>query len=186
MPHIQVPEELPGIRGLMAFRPESAHPLNLLVDVLLRSTEGISPGERELIATFVSSLNNCYYCQTTHGSVAAAHLGGDEDLVNQVKRDYKSAPISEKLKKLLAIAEQVQKSGKNVTQEAVAAARHEGATDLEIHDAVLIAAAFCMYNRYVDGLDTWTHKDAELFRTRGAQVAKTGYLNANLGLLKKT
>lgn len=184
MPHIQVPEKLAGIRGPMAFRPETAIPLNALVDVLLQSTDGISPGERELIATFVSSLNDCYYCQTTHGSVAAAHLDGNEALVLQIKLDYKNAPISEKLKALLGIAELVQKGGKSVTTESVAKAKKEGATDLEIHDTVLIAAAFCMFNRYVDGLDTWAHKDADLYRTRGAQVAKNGYTNANIELLK--
>ncbi len=184
MPHIKIPEGLPGIRGLFAVRPEAAKPLNALVDVLLRSTEGMSPGERELIATFVSSLNDCYYCQTTHGSIAAAHYEGNEDLIVQVKRDYKSAPISEKLKALLGIAELVQKGGKSVTADAIAKATKEGATDLEIHDTVLIAAAFCMYNRYVDGLDTWAHRDAEMYRTRGAQVAKAGYTNANLELMK--
>jgi len=184
MPHIRVPEKLPGIRGLMAFRPEVVGPLNGLVDVLLRSSEGISPGERELIATYVSSLNDCFYCQTTHGAVAAAHLDGNEDVVLKVKREYLNAPISEKLKSLLAIAALVQKGGKCVTADAVEKARKEGATDLEIHDTVLIAAAFCMYNRYVDGLDTWTHRDTELYRSRGAQVARMGYTQANLELAK--
>jgi uncharacterized peroxidase-related enzyme len=182
MPHIRVPEKLPGIRGLMAFRPEVVGPLNGLVDVLLRSSEGISPGERELIATYVSALNDCFYCQTTHGAVAAAHLDGNEALVLQVKRDYGNAPISEKLKALLAVAALVQQGGKSVTADAVEKARREGATDLEIHDTVLIAAAFCMYNRYVDGLDTWAHRDAELYRSRGAHVARIGYAQANLEL----
>ena len=168
----------------MAFRPEVIGPLNGLVDLLLRSCDGISPGERELIATYVSSLNDCFYCQTTHGAVAAAHLGGNEDLVIKVKREYETAPISEKMKSLLAIAALVQKGGKNVTANAVGRARAEGATDLEIHDTVLIAAAFCMYNRYVDGLDTWAHRDSEVYRSRGAEVARLGYTRANLELTK--
>lgn len=184
MPHILIPENLPGIRGLMAYRPEVVGPLNGLVDVLLRSSDGISPGERELIATYVSSLNDCFYCQTTHGAVAAAHLDGNEDLVLQVKRDYKTAPISEKLKALLDIATLVQKGGKSVKADTVNRARKKGATDLEIHDTVLIAAAFCMFNRYVDGLGTWAHRDSELYRARGAVVARIGYTKANLGLAK--
>ena len=184
MPNIRVPEGLPGIRGLMAFRPEVVGPLNALVDVLLRSSEGITPGERELIATYVSSLNDCFYCQTTHGAVAAAHLGGNEDLVRSVKRDYKFAPISDKLKALLEIAALVQKGGKNVTAGSVKLARAKGATDLEIHDTVLIAAAFCMYNRYVDGLDSETHRDSGVYRARGAHVAKVGYTGANLEIAK--
>jgi uncharacterized peroxidase-related enzyme len=184
MPHIFIPENLPGIRGLMAYRPEVIGPLNALVDVLLRCSDGISPGERELIATYVSSLNDCFYCQTTHGAVAAAHLDGNEDLVLQVKRDYETAPISKKLKALLALATLVQKGGKSVNAATVNRARKEGATDLEIHDTVLIAAAFCMFNRYVDGLGTWAHRESKLYRARGAVVARIGYTKANLELAK--
>jgi uncharacterized peroxidase-related enzyme len=176
MPHIALPDNLPGIRSAMAFRPETAKPLNELVEVLLRGPGTLSPGERELIATYVSSLNDCYYCQTIHGAIAAAHLNGDEDLVKRVKADFQHADISEKLKALLVIAAKVQKGGKNVTAEDVAHARSRGATDLEIHDTVLIAAAFCMYNRYVDGLATTQPRDEALYRDRGQAVARDGYV----------
>jgi uncharacterized peroxidase-related enzyme len=176
MPHIALPEGLPGIRAAMAFRPETAKPLNELVEVLLRGPGTLTPGERELIATYVSSLNDCYYCQTIHGAIAAAHLKGDEDLVRRVKSDFQHADISEKLKALLVIAAKVQRGGKNVTAADVAHARSLGATDLEIHDTVLIAAAFCMYNRYVDGLDTIQPRDEALYRERGKQVAREGYV----------
>src|SRR6201994_184954 len=130
MPHIQLPEGLPGIRGAMAFRPETAKPLNDLVEILLHGPNSLTAGERELIATYVSSQNDCYYCQTIHGAIASANLdlegaiGGKarEDLVVKVKRDFQHADISEKLKALLVIAGQVQKGGKNVTREAVEAA----------------------------------------------------------------
>ncbi len=181
MPHIQLPPGLPGIRGLLAYRPETALPLSKLADVLLHEKHTLTPGERELIATYVSSQNDCMYCQTSHGAIAACHLG-DEALVPQVKRDFESAAISEKLKALLAIAGKVQRGGKHVTSEDVERARSNGATDLEIHDTVLIAAAFCMYNRYVDGLATWAPFDAEGYRERAAVVAQDGYLRAPLGM----
>ena len=176
MPHIALPEGLPGIRAAMAFRPETAKPLNELVEVLLRGPHPLTPGERELIATCVSSLNDCYFCQTIHGAVAAAHLDGDEDLVRRVKADFQHAAISDKLKALLVIAAKVQRGGKNVTAADVEQARSHGATDLEIHDTVLIAAAFCMYNRYVDGLATVQPRDEALYRERGQQVARDGYV----------
>jgi uncharacterized peroxidase-related enzyme len=135
----------------------------------------LSPGERELIATFVSARNDCFFCQTIHGAVAAYHLGGDENLVEQTKLDAEKAPVSEKLKALLGIAGKVQEGGKRVMQEAVAKARGAGATDLEIHDTVLIAAAFCMYNRYVDGLATWAPEDPGFYRERGEFLARQGY-----------
>ena len=179
MAHIPTPEGLPGIRGLFAFRPDTAVPLNQLVDALLQGPGTLTPGERELIATYVSAQNDCYYCQTIHGAIAAAHLHGDEELVRKVKLDFAQADISQKLKALLVIAGKVQKSGKSVTDADVAAARREGATDREIHDTVLIAAAFCMFNRYVDGLATWAPDDVEWYRDRGRKVAAQGYVESS-------
>ena len=175
MAHIQLPEGLPGIVGPMAYRPETAKPLNELADILLRGPNTLTPGERELIATYVSSQNDCFFCQTVHGAVAAHHLGGDEQLVKDLKLDFEATPVSEKLKALLAIAGKVQKGGKKVTGENIARARKHGATDKEIHDTVLIAAAFCMYNRYVDGLATWAPSDPELYRQSGKRLAEEGY-----------
>jgi len=176
MPHIKLPEGFPGIRGPMAFSPTTTKPLRELAEVLLHAPNTLSPGERELIATYVSSLNDCHYCQSCHGSTAAHHLGGNFELVDNVKQDFESATVSDKLKALLVIAGKVQKSGKAVTSEDVERARRQGATDREIHDTVLIAAAFCMYNRYVDGLATWAPRDFEVYRAIGAKTAKEGYL----------
>jgi uncharacterized peroxidase-related enzyme len=179
MPHIKLPEGLPGIRGAMAFRPETARPLNDLVETLLHSPNSLTAGERELIATYVSYLNDCHYCQSIHGAIAAASLNGDEDLVKRVKADFQHAAISDKLKALLVIASKVQKGGKHVTAEDVAHARAFGATDLEIHDTVLIAAAFCMFNRYVDGLGTSQPYDEAMYRERGKRVAREGYVTVS-------
>jgi len=176
MPHIQLPEGLPGIRSAMAYRPETAKPLNELAEILLHQPNSLPAGDRELIATYVSYLNDCYFCQTAHGAIAAAHLNDDEQLVKRVKADFQHADISTKLKALLVIASKVQKGGKHVTTEDVAAARAEGATDVEIHDTVLISAAFCMYNRYVDGLATWQPREEELYRQRGKKTARDGYV----------
>lgn len=183
MPHIQLPEGLPGIRGAMAFRPETAKPLNDLVEVLLVGPNTLTPGERELIATYVSSLNDCHYCQSIHGAIAAAHLDGDEELVRRVKADFQHAAISEKLKGLLVIAAKVQRGGKSVATADVEQARSLGATDREIHDTVLIAAAFCMFNRYVDGLATTQPHDESMYRERGKMVAREGYVSVSRSYL---
>jgi uncharacterized peroxidase-related enzyme len=179
MPHIPLAPDLPGIRGAMAFRPETARPLNALVEVLLQGPNTLTRGERELIATYVSSRNCTHYCHRIHGMIAAAHLGGNEALVQQVKTNFLQADVTPKMKALLTIAGKVQQDGKLVTKADVAAARAEGATDLEIHDTVLIAAAFCMYNRYVDGLDTVQPDDEALYRERGRRVARDGYVTVS-------
>jgi uncharacterized peroxidase-related enzyme len=186
MPHINLPDGLQGIRSAMAFRPETAKPLNELAEVLLHAPSSLPQADRELIATYVSYLNDCYFCQTVHGSIAAACLNDDHDLVKRVKADFQSARISEKLKALLMIAAKVQKGGKHVTPADVEAARSQGASDIEIHDTVLIAAAFCMFNRYVDGLDTWQPRDEQLYRERGKKTAREGYIVMSREYLTQT
>jgi len=179
MPHINLPEGLPGISSGFAFRPETAKPMRELAHMLLHEPNSLSPGERELIATYVSSLNDCYFCQTSHGAAAACHLG-NADTVKRVKVDFSTAPVSEKLKSLLAIAGKVQLGGKHVTSEDVDAARKLGATDMEIHDTVLIAAAFCMYNRYVDGLATWQPREESMYEQMGRHLASEGYKTSSV------
>jgi len=176
MPHIALPPEHAGIRSGFAFRPDTAKPMNELVEILLAGPSTLSEGERELIATYVSSRNCTHYCHSIHGMIAAAHLGGDELLVKKVKTDFMQAEISPKLKALLVIAGKVQQDGKLVTSDDVETARKLGATDMEIHDTVLIAAAFCMYNRYVDGLGTVQPDNEALYRERGREVARKGYV----------
>jgi len=179
MAHIELTEGLPGIRGPMVFSPETTKPLCDLVQVLLTGAHTLTPAEREMIATYVSSENDCYYCQTCHGSTAAQHLGGsdaDYDLIAKIKENYEETTISAKMKTLLAIAGKVQKSGKQVTSEDVERARLQGASDKEIHDTVLIAAAFCMFNRYVDGLATWQPRDPEIYREIGKLTSQLGYV----------
>jgi len=178
MPHIALPETLPGISAGFAFRPETAKPMRDLAHILLHEPSSLSPGERELIATYVSSRNDCYFCQTSHGAAAACHLG-DANVVAQVKADFESAPVSPKLKALLTIAGKVQLDGKLVTTEDVQRAKREGASELEIHDTVLIAAAFCMYNRYVDGLGTWQPRDTEMYAQMGRHLADHGYQSSS-------
>ena len=176
MPHIALPDGLPGITSGFAFRPETAAPLRALAEVLLRGPNTLTPGEREMIAAAVSKRNECVFCHASHRAAAANHLGGDYALVDAVTDDAEQAPVSAKLKALLAIAAKVQEGGRQVTADDVARARGEGATDLEIHDTVLIAAAFSMFNRYVDGLATWTPRGHELYDRMGHRMAHQGYV----------
>ena len=174
MPHIALPEGLPGISAGFAFRPETAKPMRELAHILLHEPGSLSPGERELIATYVSSRNCTTFCAMSHGAAAAAHLGSAA-VVDKIKADLESAPVSDKLKALLTIAGKVQQDGKLVTATDIEAARNLGASDLEIHDTVLIAAAFCMYNRYVDGLGTWQPTDPAMYEQMGRHLAEQGY-----------
>jgi uncharacterized peroxidase-related enzyme len=181
MAHIDLGNDLPGIRGPMAYRPETAKPLNELAEVLLHDENNtLSRGEREMIGAYVSSLNDCFFCQNVHGSMAQHFFGCDMQTIESIKKDYSNASISEKLKALLALAGSVQKGGKYVTAEQIENARQQGATDREIHDTVLIAAAFCMFNRYVDGLNTWAPQDRQLYGERAKMMAEEGYANENI------
>src|SRR5450756_641346 len=140
MPHIKLPEGIPGIGSAFAFRPETAKPMRELAHVLLfepGDDASLSSRDRELIASYVSSRNACFFCQTSHGAAAANHVSGSPELVAAVCKDPNQADISDKLKALLIIAMHVQGDPKTVTQKMIEAARACGATDLEIHDTVL-------------------------------------------------
>lgn len=181
MAYINLGNELPGIRGPMAFRPETAKPLNELAEVLLRDDNNtLSRGERELIATYVSYLNDCFFCQNAHGGIAQYYLQCDMQFMDGVKEDFNSMAITDKMKALLSIAASVQKGGSFVTAEQIEAAKNADATDIEVHDTVLIAAAFCMFNRYVDGLGTSAPADRSYYIGRGKQRAEEGYLHFDL------
>jgi uncharacterized peroxidase-related enzyme len=175
MAHIQVPEGVPGIRSLVMFRPETGKPLYELAQVLLRGESTLSEAERELIAAYVSSRNDCLFCMSSHAAAARCLYGDEKNIVNEVLEDIQHANISDKLKALLNIAGKVQILGKEVTEEDIADARNLGATDREIHDAVLIAAVFSMFNRYVDGLASWTPNDPAVYDEMGLRMAK-GYV----------
>ncbi|MDP9079870.1 MAG: peroxidase-related enzyme [Bacteroidota bacterium] len=168
-------EELPGIVGLLNYRPETAKPLLDLAETLLRGPSSLTSGEREIIAASVSWWNQCHFCHTSHAAAAAAHLDSGLNLIDDIKAGLPNTEVSDKLRALLNIAHQVQRAGKNVTDADVAAARENGATDSEIHDTVLIAAAFCMYNRYVDGLGTWAPQPNEAYKEMGERMAFVGY-----------
>jgi uncharacterized peroxidase-related enzyme len=177
MPHIQLSEGLPGITGPMAFSPETTKPLNDLAEVLLRTnaSDSLTQGERELIASYVSKRNDCLFCSTCHGAVADYVLGPEKQTVAQTWEDLDTAPISDKLKALLVIADSVRQGGLCVSPLQITTARELGATDRDIHDTVLIAAAFCMFNRYVDGLATWAPEDPAAYAPMGKMLATHGY-----------
>ncbi len=178
-PHIPLQEGTAGIRSLFIYRPETSKPLNELAEILLVGDSSLTRGEREIIASYVSYLNECKYCCTIHSAIATELLNGDTEILQAVKKDYTTAPISEKLKTLLVIAAKVQKDARTVSDEDVRMAHVQGATDLELHDTVLIAAAFCMYNRYVDGLATWAPQDPKFYEERAKLIAQNGYAKLN-------
>ena len=175
MPHIDLEPGVAGIRSLFAYRPETARPLTELAEVLLRGDSTLGRGERELIAAYVSRLNDCDFCAWSHGAFAAHQLEGGNDVVEAAHSEIETAPVSDKLKALLRLAGKVQQSGLAVAPSDIESARAEGATDREIHDTVLIAAAFCMFNRYVDGLAAVTPQDPAAYVSMADLVVASGY-----------
>jgi uncharacterized peroxidase-related enzyme len=168
-PFITLPNEMPGIVSLMAFKPETGEKLGAFVQQILRGPSSLTPGEREVIAGYVSSKNETYFCAHAHAA-AARHLGED---VGQVVDSVDA--FGDKMRALLAIAEKVRRSGLEVTAADVDAARDAGASDEDIHDTVLVAAAFCLFNRYVDGLGAITPRDDAVYDGIGAMLAAGGY-----------
>lgn len=175
MAHINVPPGVPGIRSLVMFRPETGKHLYALAQVLLRGESPLSQADRELIAAYVSHRNNCMFCMSSHAAASRCLYGNESAIVDDVLKDMQQSAASDKLKALLVIAGKVQVSGRAVTKEDIDAARALGAVDREIHDTVLIAAAFSMFNRYVDGLASLTPTDAEVYAEMGKRMVEKGY-----------
>lgn len=175
MAHINVEEGVPGIRSLVLFRPETGKSLYALAQVLLRGESTMTEAERELIATYVSHRNNCIFCMSSHAAAARCLYGEDAGLVDDVLFDMEKSGVSDKMKALLNIAGKVQVLGTEVKPQDIDEARILGATDREIHDTVLIAATFSMFNRYVDGLASLTPTDPEVYKQMGERMAK-GYV----------
>jgi uncharacterized peroxidase-related enzyme len=176
MAHINVPEGVPGIRSLVMFRPETGKSLYELAEVLLRNESPLTPAERELIATHVSTRNQCVFCASSHAAASRELFGDERHIVDCVIEDVASAPLTPKMKALLNIAGKVQQSGRDVQPEDVAEARKHGAVDRDIHDTVLIAAAFSMFNRYVDGLASLTPTDPKAYEEMGKRMSTMGYV----------
>ncbi len=176
MAHIKIKKDIPGIRSLVNFRPETGKPLYALVQSLLRGVSSLTEAERELIAAYVSNRNDCTFCASSHAAAARYVYGEDKYLVDQVLEDMQQSAIGDKMKALLRIAGKVQLLGNKVLPEDIDAARAVGADDREIHDTVLIAATFCMFNRYVDGLASLTPKSKKTYETMGRHMVDNGYI----------
>jgi uncharacterized peroxidase-related enzyme len=178
MAHIKLPDGVPGILGPLMAYPDSEKHLSGLAQTVLRGSSSLTEAEREMIATFVSSGNECYFCTNSHAAAARHLLGDQRELVDDILDNAAAANLSERLRALLKIAGKVRRDGRLVTTEDVDAARKAGADDQAIHDTVLIAAMFCMYNRYVDGLATYAPRNRALYEALGARLATKGYSNA--------
>jgi uncharacterized peroxidase-related enzyme len=183
MAYIELNNRLPGITGLLENRIDTAAPIRELTQIILRGDNTLTELERELIATIVSYKNQCRFCTNAHAATVIA-LGGTNELLDKVYHDLENAPLSEKMKALLVIGSKVQEIGKAVLPEHVNRAKKAGAADKEIHDTVLIAALFCLYNRYVDGLGTYCPEDPAYYQRLAARLVTIGYDRPKDGLAR--
>ena len=173
MAYINTGVNQPGIVELLRYKLSTGNALLNLAHTLLIENSPLSSGERELIASYVSYLNECEFCHLSHAVAANAYFNDQGETVSCVIQNIDTSNISDKMKALLRIADKVQKSGKQVLKTDIEKAFENGASDEEIHDTVLIAAAFCMFNRYVDGLGT-TPANPEEYAEMGKRMTQ-GY-----------
>jgi uncharacterized peroxidase-related enzyme len=175
MAHISLPEGLPGIIGPLTVYRETAQHLNGLANALMCGPSSLSRAERELIAAYVSHGNQCYFCTQSHAAVARRLYAERANVVDEALRDLNAAAIDAKLRALLVIADKVRQDSRLVSEDDVAQARAAGADDRAIHDTVLIAASFALFNRYVDGLATLAPRDPAAYEEIAERIANHGY-----------
>jgi uncharacterized peroxidase-related enzyme len=174
--------DVPGILVAMHLTPTLGVHLRALADEVLVNEypcATISRHERELLATAVSAGNDCYFCMDSHGAFATALMeqSGVTDRLPlvDVAKDGASAGFDPKMEALLHIARTVGRDALELTAADVAAARGAGATDADVQLAVLIASAFSMYNRLVDGFRARTAPTPEAYQERAGAIAEFGY-----------
>lgn len=174
--------DVPGILAAMRLTPGLGVHLRALADELLVNPfpgATLVRAEREMLATAVSAANDCFYCMDSHGAFATALLERDHPAfdvgVIDVIKTGSSDGLDPKMQALLHIARTVRRDGRQLTAADVDAARDAGAAEADVQLAVLIAAAFSMYNRMVDGLRAKTPPTAEAYRSRAGEIAEHGY-----------
>lgn len=184
MAHVPLKDESsPGIVGLLQTFPDTGRCLVQLAEHMLRrNTPGLSMGEREIIAGYVSRLSNCVFCDLSHSEVGEAMLG-KPGIVEAAICDLANADLSPIMKALLPIAAKIQRDPKSVSADDANRAHRAGASHQDIHDTVLIAAAFCMFNRYVDGLGTTVPTDRSAYQEGVERTIARGYVDVLDGML---
>jgi uncharacterized peroxidase-related enzyme len=174
--------DVPGILTAIRLTPGLGIHLRGLADELLVNDfpgATISRAQREMLATAVSAENDCFYCMDSHGSFATALLEGSGatelvPLVDEIKLGS-SEGFDDKMRALLHVARTVRREPRDLTADDVQAAHAAGAADADIQLAVLIASAFSMYNRMVEGFRARTMPSADAYRARAAEIAANGY-----------
>lgn len=180
-----LPPGAPGITAAMGLSPGLGVHLRGLADALLVDPypgTTLGRGERELLATATSAANDCFFCMDSHAAFATELLGraGEDDVPAMVEEARGGAPrtLSPKMRALLSIARAVARDARSLSRADVERALAAGATDADTQLAVLIASAFSMYNRMVDGLRAPTPPSPEPFAERAVAIADLGYTNA--------
>lgn len=172
-PFIKLDPKFPGIVSLFMFDKGVAKHLSAMGQELMRRPSGLSVGERELIAAFVSKMNECEFCYRSHKSCAFETLERP-DWVGEFLERENSETLPMKMRALMVYALHVSFLNRSELPKAVEACKKFGATDQEIHDVAAITAFFNMCNRYVDGLGTTFEPGQEV--EGGKSLAKYGYL----------
>ena len=179
MAYIALKDDLPGIIGLIFNKRSTGRATCHLTQAAMRGPSPLTIAERELIASYVSHLNDCNFCVSIHSAVVNELLKDNGQTISCTIGDLDAAGISDKMKALLRIAAKVQANGKLVTTDDIQFARTRGATDEEIHDTVFVAAAFCFFNRYVDGLGTEPLKETRDYIEPARALVRHGYKYPN-------
>ncbi len=184
--------DVPGILAAIRLTPGlGVHLRGLADELLVHDFPGstLVRAQREMLATAVSAANDCFYCMDSHGAFATALLQSTGathlvPLIDTIKLGS-SEGLDPKMQALLHISRTVRRDPRELTAGDVEAALAAGATDADTQLAVLIAAAFSMYNRMVDGFRAQTPPSAEAYRARAGEIAEHGYSDQRVTALPR-
>jgi uncharacterized peroxidase-related enzyme len=161
-----------GVRHILALHPTAGRSLIELHEAVLRTDSQLRAKDKELIAAYVSGLNDCRYCFGVHEQTALA-FGISPGALGALLTDIETAPVDSKLKPILRYARTLTLEPSKMTQRLAVAVFEAGWTERDLHDAVLTISLFNFMNRLVEGHGV--KGAAGIFLERGQALKELGY-----------
>lgn len=162
------------VPDILRLSPAAGAALLEMHEAIMRSPSPLSPGQRELIAAYVSGLNRCQYCHGVHAETAKAYEDIPRAAVDRMLVDLETAGFDDKIKPILRLARKLTEAPAALTDADTRAVLDAGWDEKALHDAIMVVCCFNFMNRLLEGHGV--HGSEALFKQRGPMLKKYGYL----------
>lgn len=162
------------VPDILKMSPEAGVALLEMHEAIMRAPSALTPGQRELIAAYVSGLNGCQYCHGVHAETAKAYEDIPRAAVDRMLADLETAGFDDRIKPILRLARKLTQAPAEVSEADTRAVLEAGWGEKALHDAIMVVCCFNFMNRLLEGHGV--HGYEALFKERGPMLKKYGYL----------